>query len=88
MLSKTNLSGKTISRQIYNTKSKNLPTNGLTLVDMNTLVILILYCYSKWKFHIKDNGHYSFTRNYPSPMPSPTRGEGTFPPLMGGIKGG
>jgi len=25
MLSKTNLTGKTISRQIYNTKSKKLP---------------------------------------------------------------
>ena len=28
------------------------------------------------------------TLKYPSPRPSPTRGEGTFPPLMGGIKGG
>src|SRR3989338_9677240 len=28
------------------------------------------------------------TRKYPSPRPSPTRGEETFPPLMGGIKGG
>ena len=27
-------------------------------------------------------------RKRPSPRPSPTRGEGTFPPLMGGIKGG
>jgi len=27
-------------------------------------------------------------QKYPSPRPSPTRGEGTFPPLMGGIKGG
>ena len=25
---------------------------------------------------------------YPLPRPSPTRGEGTFPPLMGGIEGG
>ena len=28
------------------------------------------------------------TQNYPSPRPSPTRGEGTFPLLMGGINGG
>src|SRR3989304_3656808 len=28
------------------------------------------------------------TRKYPSHRPSPTRGERTLPPLMGGIKGG
>ena len=31
---------------------------------------------------------YSMARKHPSPRPSPTRGEGTFPPLMGGSKGG
>ena len=29
----------------------------------------------------------SILQESPSPQPSPTRGEGTFPLLMGGIKG-
>jgi len=82
MVSKACLSSKKISLQLsYFRSIKNPVANALAQSDMNTLVILILYCYSKWEFHIKDNGHYSFTRNSPSPKPSPTRGEGTFPPL-------
>ena len=55
---------------------KNLPTNVLTLVDMNTLVILILYCYSKWNSIQKtmDIIVLHETLPHPDPLPQGARG--------------